>query len=78
MSVLKDAINAMKEVVLLSDKVERAGKTLSELSKELREHDRRLLVIETTIDIARHQQKHTQEHRQQHRQQHSQDRIEKE
>ena len=57
MSVIKDAINAMKEVVLLSDKVERAGSTLSELSKELREHDRRLLVIETTIDIAKHQRK---------------------
>jgi len=55
--VVKDAINAMKEVVLLSDKVERAGSTLSELSKELREHDRRLLVIETTIDIAKHQRK---------------------
>ena len=47
----------MKEVVLLSDKVERAGNTLSELSKELREHDRRLLVIETTIDIAKHRQR---------------------
>ena len=57
MSVIKDAINAMKEVVLLSDKVERAGSTLSELSKELRDHDRRLLVIETTIDIAKHQRK---------------------
>ncbi len=57
MSVIKDAINAMKEVVLLADKVERAGNTLSELSKELREHDRRLLVIETTIDIAKHRQK---------------------
>jgi len=57
LSVVKDAINAMKEVVLLSDKVERAGSTLSELSKELREHDRRLLVIETTIDIAKHQRK---------------------
>jgi len=57
MSVIKDAVAAMKEVVLLSDKVERAGNTLTELSKELREHDRRLLVIETTIDIAKHQQK---------------------
>ncbi len=47
----------MKEVVLLSDKVERAGSTLSELSKELRNHDRRLLIIETTIDIAKHRQR---------------------
>ena len=45
----------MKEVVLLSDKVERAGQTLTDLSEELRNHDRRLIVIETTIDIARKQ-----------------------
>lgn len=55
MSVLKDAIAAMKEVVLLSDKVEKAGQTLTEISKELRDHDRRLIVIETTIDIAKNQ-----------------------
>lgn len=55
MSVIKDAIGAMKEVVLLSDKVERAGQTLTDLSEELRNHDRRLIVIETTIDIARKQ-----------------------
>lgn len=55
MSVIKDAIGAMKEVVLLSDKVERAGQTLSNLSEELRNHDRRLIVIETTIDIAKNQ-----------------------
>jgi hypothetical protein len=55
LSVIKDAINGMKEVVLLSDKVERAGKTLTALSDEVREHDRRLLVIETTINIAKHQ-----------------------
>lgn len=53
--MLKDAIAAMKEVVLLSDKVEKAGQTLTEISKELRDHDRRLIVIETTIDIAKNQ-----------------------
>ncbi|MBL4762396.1 MAG: hypothetical protein JKY93_06825 [Gammaproteobacteria bacterium] len=57
MSVLKDAIAAMKDVALLSDKVERAGVTLSEISKELRDCDRRLIVIETTMDIARHQKR---------------------
>ncbi len=53
--MLKDAIAAMKEVALLSDKVEKAGQTLTEISKELRDHDRRLIVIETTIDIAKNQ-----------------------
>jgi hypothetical protein len=59
LSVIKDAIGAMKEVILLSDKVERIGRTLTDLSQELREHDRRLIVIETTIDIAKHQRRIT-------------------
>ena len=57
MSVIKDAMAAMKDIVLLSDKIERAGETLSEVSNELRDHDRRLIVIETTIDIARNQKR---------------------
>ena len=45
----------MREVVLLSDKVERSGRVLSELSQELRDHDRRLVRIETAIDLAKGQ-----------------------
>ena len=52
MSALKDAIAAMKDVLLLTEKVEQAGKTLSEISKELREHDRRLVRLETMVEIA--------------------------
>jgi hypothetical protein len=46
---------AMKEVMLLTDKVERAGVMLSEISKELRSHDRRLVRLETIIEIAKNQ-----------------------
>ena len=52
MSIVKDSIKAMKEVLLLTDKVEQAGSLLSEISRELREHDRRLVRLETIVEIA--------------------------
>ena len=52
MSAIKDAIAAMKEVLMLSDKVERAGGLLSEISHELRDHDRRLVRLETLVEVA--------------------------
>lgn len=59
MSVIKDAVNAMKEVILLTDKVEKAGSALSEVSKELREHDRRLIRLETMVEISQFQSRQT-------------------
>ncbi len=53
MSTLKDVIAAMKEVLLLTDNVERAGTILSEISQEVREHDRRLVRLETIVEIAK-------------------------
>lgn len=55
MSTLKDAILAMKEVLLLTDKVERTGNVLTAISTELREHDRRLIRLETMVELARTQ-----------------------
>lgn len=55
MSTLKDVILAMKEVLLLTDKVERTGKVLTEISQELREHDRRLVRLETIVEVAKSQ-----------------------
>ena len=52
MSTLKDVISAMKEVLLLTDKVDRAGAVLTEISGELRDHDRRLIRLETMVEIA--------------------------
>ena len=55
MSTLKDVMSAMKDVLLLTDKVERAGSVLSEIAREVRDHDRRLVRLETIIEIARNQ-----------------------
>ena len=55
MSTLQDVISAMKEVLLLTEKVERTGNVLTEISKELREHDQRLIRLETLVDIAKFQ-----------------------
>jgi hypothetical protein len=53
MSVINDSIKAMKKVLLLTDNVEKAGNMLSELALELRDHDRRLVRLETIIEIAK-------------------------
>lgn len=55
MSTLKDVVSALKEVLLLTDKVDRAGKMLSEISGELRDHDRRLIRLETMVEVAKSQ-----------------------
>ncbi len=55
MSTLRDAISAIREVLLLTEKVNSTGMLLSELAKELRGHDRRLIRIETMIEIAQTQ-----------------------
>ena len=54
MSTLKDVVSALKEVLLLTDKVDRAGRMLSEISGELRDHDRRLIRLETMVEVAKH------------------------
>lgn len=54
MSAIKDAIGAMRDVLLLTERVEQTGKVLSELARELREHDRRLVRLETLVEMARH------------------------
>ncbi len=59
MSTLKDVMSAMKEVLLLTDNVDRAGAALSEISSELREHDRRLIRLETIVEIAKNQPPHS-------------------
>ena len=55
MSTIKYVMAAMKEVLLLTDNVERAGSMLSDISAELRDHDRRLVRLETIVEIARNQ-----------------------
>lgn len=55
MGTFKDVMGVMKEVLLLTDKIDRAGQTLSEISAELRDHDRRLIRLETMVEVARMQ-----------------------
>ena len=52
MSALKDVMAALKDVLLLTEKVERTGEVLSEVAAELREHDRRLIRLETMVELA--------------------------
>jgi hypothetical protein len=52
-------MSAMKDVLLLTDKVDRAGDALSEISRELREHDRRLIRLETFVEFAGNQPPHS-------------------
>lgn len=52
MSVLSDAIAAIKEALKLADDVRRTGETIKEVSRELREHDRRITRIEAKWEAA--------------------------
>jgi predicted nucleic acid-binding Zn-ribbon protein len=52
LSTLSEAIAAIKEVIKLTHDVKRAGETLKELSKELREHDRRITRLEAQWETA--------------------------
>jgi hypothetical protein len=52
MSTLSDAVAAIREVLTLTDDVKRAGETLKEISKELRDHDRRITRLEAQWDTA--------------------------
>jgi hypothetical protein len=52
MSALTEAVAAIREVLKLTDDVKRAGETLKEISKELREHDRRITRLEAQWDTA--------------------------
>ena len=61
MSTLKDVVSALKEVLLLTDKVDRAGKMLTEIAGELRDHDRRLIRLETMAEVAKSQPRLTDE-----------------
>ncbi len=55
MSVVGEALGAIREALKLSDDVKRVGETLKEVSKELREHDRRITRLEaqwqTALDL---------------------------
>jgi hypothetical protein len=53
MSAIKEALAAMKEVLLLTERVEQTGKILSEVVNELKDHEKRLIRLETFIEIGK-------------------------
>ena len=52
MSVFADAITAIKEALKLADGVKRTGETLKEVSRELRDDDRRMTRMEAKWEAA--------------------------
>jgi vacuolar-type H+-ATPase subunit D/Vma8 len=52
MSVLTQAIDAIKEALKLTDEVRRAGETLKDLAQEIRDHDRRITQLEAQWETA--------------------------
>ncbi|MBB6249857.1 hypothetical protein [Nitrospirillum iridis] len=53
MSTLKDILNGLKTTIELNSKVVSVGNAVSELTKDMRNLDRRLVRVETIIEIAR-------------------------
>jgi phage-related minor tail protein len=51
-SAIGEALTAIKVAIKLADDVKRVGETLKELSKELREHDRRITRLEAQWETA--------------------------
>jgi hypothetical protein len=52
MSAVSEALKAVREALLLADKVKRTADATLELTKELREHDRRITRLEAQWDTA--------------------------
>jgi uncharacterized protein YlxW (UPF0749 family) len=52
MSVLTQAVEAIKDAMKLADDVRRAGETLKELAQEIRDHDRRITRLEAQWETA--------------------------
>jgi hypothetical protein len=52
MSTLGDALNAIKSIILIEERVKTQGAKLDKLSESLVAMDRRLVRVETTLDIA--------------------------
>lgn len=52
MSVLGEAIAALRDALKLADDVKRTGETLKEIARELREHDHRITRIEAKWEAA--------------------------
>ncbi|MGE5567166.1 MAG: hypothetical protein ACM3YN_13560 [Parcubacteria group bacterium] len=52
MSVLDQVLSGIRDAILLSEKVERLSQNAEALALELRDHDRRLVRLETMVEMA--------------------------
>lgn len=52
MSILTQAVEAIREALKLTDEIRRAGETLKDLAQEIRDHDRRITRLEAQWDTA--------------------------
>jgi hypothetical protein len=52
MSAVSEALKAVREALLLADKVKRTADATLELSREVREHDRRITRLEAQWETA--------------------------
>ncbi len=52
MSVLSEAIEAVRQAITLADDVKRLGETLKDAAHELRDHDRRIIRLEAKWEAA--------------------------
>ena len=52
MSAVRDAISAIREALKLTDDVKRVGESLTSVSHELRDHDRRITRLEAKWETA--------------------------
>jgi hypothetical protein len=50
MNFVKDAMFAVHKALSLTDKVDRVGQTLTEIAKEMRDHNDRIIKLETRLD----------------------------
>jgi hypothetical protein len=52
MSAIKDVIDGLKEVLRMTDDLKRTAEGVRALAIEVREHDRRLIRLETIVEFA--------------------------
>jgi hypothetical protein len=51
MSTMKEMLSAVKEVLLLTNRVDSMAHTVAALAKEVRSQDRRLIRLETMVEM---------------------------
>lgn len=52
MSTIRDAIEGIRKVLLLTDQVRTNAQTMKTIAGELRDHERRLIRIQTMIEMS--------------------------